>query len=25
VKEFDPQTPQPGTFGCHNCHTVQGH
>jgi hypothetical protein len=25
VKEFEPQNPQPGTFGCHNCHTVQGH
>jgi len=24
VPQFDPQHPQPGTFSCHNCHTVKG-
>ena len=23
VKEYDHQNPQPGTFGCNNCHTVK--
>ena len=24
LKEFEPQNPQPGTFGCSNCHTSKG-
>jgi hypothetical protein len=25
LPEFDPKNAQPGTMGCHNCHTVKGH